>query len=98
MKPSTRRLLGMLPRTLVMRLDVVAGEVIGVDLVDGQGKATGLDPNYPGFGECLARLVTAGHVLHIADLQSGTPSKGRLERVFFTIRPDTNTTKGTDPS
>ncbi len=88
MKPSTARLFSMLPRVLVLRLDIVAGAVVGIDALDGSGKPSGLDPHYAGFAECLQRLVTSGHVIHAADIQTGTPTKGRLERWFISVRPD----------
>lgn len=87
MKPSTARLLSMLPRTLIMRIDVVKGAPAGIDLLDGQGKPTGLDADYPGFAECLGRLVSAGRVIHAADIRTGTPDKGRIERVFMRLDP-----------
>ena len=93
MKASTKRLFSMLPRVLVLRLDIVGGAVVGVDAVDGNGNACGLDAAYAGFAECLGRLVTSGHVIHAADVQTGTPTKGRLERFFITMRPDPTTTQ-----
>lgn len=91
MKASTARLFAMLPRVLVLRLDIVAGAVVGADALDSDGKPCGIDASYPGFVECLGRLVTSGHVIHAADVQTGTPTKGRLERFFVSVRPDPQT-------
>ncbi len=88
MKPSTARLFAMLPRVFVLRIDIVGGETAGCDALDGNGKACGLDATYAGFGECLSRLVKSGHVIHAADVQTGTPTKGRIERWFISVRPD----------
>jgi len=91
MKASTARLFSMLPRVFVLRLDIVGGAVVGADALDGEGKPCGLDASYTGFAECLGRLVASGHVIHAADVQTGTPTKGRLERYFVSVRPDPQT-------
>lgn len=91
MKPSTARLFAMLPRVFVVRLDIVGGTIAGADALDVDGKPCGLDAGYPGFVECLGRLVASGHVIHAADVQTGTPTKGRLERFFVSMRPDPQT-------
>lgn len=94
MKPSTARLFSMLPRVLVMRFDVVDGKQVGLDLLDGAGKPTGLDADYPGFAECLARLVKAGLVIDAGHSATGTQSKGRVTRLFISLRPSSTSSKG----
>ncbi len=98
MKPSTARLFAMLPRVLVIRIDIVKGQVGGADALDGNGKPCGLDANYPGFAECLSRLITSGHVVHAADIQTGTPTKGRLERWFISMKPSDSPNASMKPS
>lgn len=88
MKPSMRKLWAMLPRVLLVRIDVVGGQMVGIDALDGvTGKACGLDASYPGFGECLKRLIDAKLVIHAGDFEQGTPDKGRIERFFVSMRP-----------
>lgn len=96
LRPSARKLHGMLPKTFTVRIEVVGDTVTAVSVLDGQGKDSGLDPHYPGFAQGLASLVAAGLVLHWGDVPKGTQAAGRLDRVFSTVRVDAK--KGVDGS
>lgn len=78
----------MLPQSFVMKLDVVHEKIVGVDLELPNGKpAPGLDASYPGFVECLGRLVEANLAFPIAEKFEGTKAKGRILRTFLVCRP-----------
>ena len=100
MKASTRKLLTMLPSHFELHIDVVDGAVVGADVKTPDGKPTGIDPDYPGFTECLTRLLKTGHVFGFAERVEGTKAKHRAIQSYITCRaesgPDTATkTKAT---
>lgn len=94
LRPSARKLHGMLPRSFRLHMEHVEGRVTYAEVVDGAGKPTELDAHYPGFATGLDSLVKAGLVLHWGDQAFGTVNAGRLERVFSVVRPDPQ--KGVD--
>lgn len=88
LKPSQRKLHGMLPKVFMLRLEHVQGSVTFAEVLTGEGKTTELDAHYPGFASGLDALVRAGLVLHWGDVPKGTQAAGRIERLFSVVRPD----------
>lgn len=94
-KPSTARLLALLPVRFIIRVDVVQSKdgdckPCGASVLDGDGKATTLDVQYPGFMTNLERLRQAGIVIHVADAGRPNPAKpgfGFIERHFIVCAP-----------
>lgn len=97
-KASTARLFSMLPRVLVVRaLAQPNGVLIGIhDMTDGAGKRDhGLDHNYPGFLECLVRLVSSGHVIDAGACATGRKGDAIVvERIFVSLHPSSPSPKG----
>lgn len=87
MKPSTKKLFTMLPRVFKVSVDLVNEKIVGIDVVNREGNACGIDGEYPGFQECLKRLVTSGHVMHVASEIAGTPTKARITQHFVSLAP-----------
>jgi hypothetical protein len=77
----------MLPSYFFLRIDVVDSTEIGADVTKADGASAGIDVNYPGFYECLGRLIEGGYVIHAFDEYEGTRKKGRMVRHF--INPTT---------
>ncbi len=94
LRPSAQKLFAMLPRTLIVRHDIVNNNIVATDLLDGvTGKPCGLDASYPGFQKALLALVEAQLVVHAGDHYDGNHNhkgvltKGRVTQVFISMRP-----------